>query len=480
MLASLLGIGFILDNIFIGNEQRCRIDKFINENSGHKSIIERFLRAISAAHYIVFTRYFGGPINSWKFMKASCFLSLFSLILVLLLQFLFSTSWPQFKLEEYQIIIFIIVIISNILIDYISIAQTKIFVEAAFASQSIFRTMLFMVADIIVTMNIFILWYAVFIAVVVIIVTSAPREGIYARLQQDWVESRPKIVGSQLHPNIYEGSFTGALFEEDGLSPSEVKVYFEVSSESLIPKIDEMVFQALPLLNVQIQEMEVIEGSILATRLNNGVKDYDPMQFLYAPKDRVERDREKKIQAYNVNVSGGAHSIMQFYMLYTNSFILADIIEDTFPSFLYEGFNFLNAANVLSNYFTIGYGGNEVLLCISGGGILRFGYDRGLQGAFKDKCDEYVTVSIVFARGLNNQLAGLGRSLNEKLILFNTLFITTLLPTLLMYLSIITVFFLKSINWLMLSRVPKIKKQITAYPFSFILSVGYVVYVLTS
>ena len=71
------------------------------------------------------------------------------------------------RFDRLQVLVVAAFVLFNICFDYFTIIQTKIFIEASISAKSIFRSLIFIGSDLLVTMNTFILSYAIFVLIVI-------------------------------------------------------------------------------------------------------------------------------------------------------------------------------------------------------------------------------------------------------------------------------------------------------------------------
>jgi hypothetical protein len=123
---------------------------------------------LNEANNIAFGRFFSERMFGLRFIVASTVLSSSSFLLVVAIQSFFVVedfSWLTFN--KYQIAVVAFFFLFNLIFDYASFVQTKLFVDSARLSGSAFRALLLLGSDIIVTINIFILAFSVFLLAVI-------------------------------------------------------------------------------------------------------------------------------------------------------------------------------------------------------------------------------------------------------------------------------------------------------------------------
>src|SRR5690606_6564521 len=114
------------------------------------------------------SRFLSDDFLTFRFFRSILFISCISVFTLIAYQAIFNpetTGIVQFSSR--QIIALIAFSLFTILFDYITIVQTRIFIDASIEQRSPFRAIVLVFSDIIVTINIFILLFSAFLISVI-------------------------------------------------------------------------------------------------------------------------------------------------------------------------------------------------------------------------------------------------------------------------------------------------------------------------
>jgi len=156
---SALSGGFALDHIFGSFSQQPL--NLSNKKFFYRGIAHDYME-------IVYHTIFGSFGANFFTIKYASRAFLFSILVSLTVVFAFYIIHPSTVVNYIQsprhIIIIVVVIFGNGMIDWLSIFQTQILLKAALDAESKFQSLLFLFADIVVSLNFFILIYAAIVA----------------------------------------------------------------------------------------------------------------------------------------------------------------------------------------------------------------------------------------------------------------------------------------------------------------------------
>ncbi|WP_158498650.1 hypothetical protein [Martelella endophytica] len=421
------------------------------------SLNTRFSNFLKRAYSIIFGRFFSKSIFSFGFIFSAAIISLFSFAIVITFQTnLYPQIFSEIKYDSTQIILIISFILFNVIFDYFTIVQTKVFIEASLKSNTISRSILFIASDLIVTMNTFILAYAAFLLLVVQVFISYP---IQATVLVRESEPPTKITADEerrIFEEIenkeyrnkikYRGSMSGALFSEKDMSDLE-GLYFSYYStfDPSNPEIQASIIASLASLNISNFDMNQITDEREVLNIENQLKQLD--QRLYLITDQNDEMRE----IYNVtfDVDGSVLKNGSLDPAYTSAFLLADELEDGFPASLIGPIGLPRLSSLIQSVVSPAYNPLPTAICFErrlpiGRMLLS---EQGIE--LISRCEDFITFDFVWVNSLDTDLALVGRNLSPYRIPFNTLLVTSMLPTAFFYLSII----LLAIATLLFSKV---------------------------
>jgi len=159
-------VGIFFDQVLIKREQRLQISKLLSSPRSRVPFHDAFYRYINLINDSVFRRFFSAPFLSFKYFVATSALSTAFLLIVLLVQFLSSpASFPPLLDTPTKKLALTVCFLSNLIIDWVSIGQTQTFFIISAKLGSIRESALLIASDFILTINFFILIFSVTLAV---------------------------------------------------------------------------------------------------------------------------------------------------------------------------------------------------------------------------------------------------------------------------------------------------------------------------
>jgi hypothetical protein len=459
-------VGALLDSVFISAQEREQISKYLESGTKDITVTQRFSKFLNRAHSIIFGRFFTGKLFSRSFVASAAVVSVVSFSLVLGTQFyLFPEQFSQLSWNNIQIWIFIAFIGFNILFDYVTIIQTKVFIEASLTSPSIFRALVFIGADLIVTMNTFILSYAIFIIIVVQFFVGSPEQVTivldesqpsYERNLASELSFLGDLQDSTFIDELaYKGSVRSVLFAQG--NPEGAKrsvIYYYSNFDSSTPTTDAYILSALSNIPVSGLTLTVVKDGDTYQEYRNALGSVTPELSFRDESDDADNIPELDTSELLVMDFSANPSVVRngsINAAYTSSFVLTDNLEDGFPASITQSSELPRLSELIEATVASPINDGPRAICFRDGiPTIRFQITSRTVNYFED-CTEFIVVALYWANRLDKDLALVGRHTQGYRVPFNTLLITSILPTAFFYVSIIllaisTLIFSKAIS----------------------------------
>ncbi|MCA1457106.1 hypothetical protein I6F35_28525 [Bradyrhizobium sp. BRP22] len=185
-------LGGTFDKILTTNETRSKISAFLQRSrvTGERNLFAY----IALVNETVFRRYFSSPFFSWRYFLTCTVVSLLSLLVILVAEVLAhgSAAFREIELDESQVLILAACIVVNIIVDWLSIGQTQVFFEISAQQTRLSRAVILIVADFILTINVFTMLYAQPIGL---------GAYLYGAIAQDDVRVSVSVTAREAEPN---------------------------------------------------------------------------------------------------------------------------------------------------------------------------------------------------------------------------------------------------------------------------------------
>ncbi|NDW43667.1 hypothetical protein [Ruegeria sp. PrR005] len=452
---TLTGLGLFFDQVLIGKEEREKISNYLEANADPSSLTEKFLRFLTLSHTVVFGRFFSAKLLSGSFFLSALVISLVSFSLVTAVQVYMNPaaiSGVRFDATQYLVIAAFVTF--NVFFDYFTIVQTKIFIEASLSAKSIFRSVLFIASDLIVTMNTFILFYAAFVLAVVQFFLAPEVDLIFAREKETTgelfeIEEPPEFLlkagADELANRItYWGNFSAIVATDmDAKDHEEVTIYYYSTFKPNAADIQPLLLTTLPRLNVEFSsgfsELNKENGGTLVELASTQLRDELGYRDTVEPPEDGGEQQEGDARAFEAAdfvVDGSVVKASSLSAAYTATFSRTDFLEDAFPVSL-SNLEIVPLTRFVSETASAELGNNPVALCLlENGGAIRILLSSEVIHDFS-VCEEVIAVEFIWHWALSRDLSTIGRDLNDRIAPYNTLLITSLLPTFLFYAAII-------------------------------------------
>jgi hypothetical protein len=438
------GLGTLLDSVFVSKEERERIEKYLESGTKDLTLNVRFSHFLFHAHAIVFGRFFSGRLFSLKFFCSAAMISLISFLTTISLQiYFFPEQFSQIRFDATQYILFAAFIAFNIIFDYATIIQTKIFIEASIAAKSIFRALVFIGSDLIVTLNTFILSYAFFVLLIVqvfiadrkeatvILSDSPPAETIDQSTPKG---SLAKYVDRDFMDKVkFFGGINGALMpNRDRENAKNITVYYYSSFDPQDARLQGAILTNLSALNLTNLDLEQVENP-------QELQEYT--ETLMRTRSELQRQlnkdsEDRKVFLLSFSVDGSVIEKGSMTGAYTAAFYLTDQLEDAFPLSLLSPLELPLVSTLIEASAASPYPGLNLAICFENGTPVSRMLISEETIEVLNSCQEFVLVENFWVNAFEKDLALIGRDTEGYRVPFNTLLITSVLPTAFFYLAI--------------------------------------------
>ncbi|MCB2095794.1 MAG: hypothetical protein KDE11_15445, partial [Rhodobacteraceae bacterium] len=441
---------------------------------------------LSVSHSIVFDRFFSGNLFSRSFFASALVISITSFSVVVALQlYFYPTALAGVRFDFLQISLIFSFIAFNVLFDYFTIVQTKIFIEASISAKSIFRSILFIASDLMVTMNTFILAYAFFILLVV-------QYFVWPQVHLSYVRehnAESNATALREPPNYlteigtpealdrlrFSDNFSGALVDDGAAGdPIAVEVYYDTT-------LDPRAVDLQTLLLSNISRLQVTQTVDFKEYSGDGEEDLARFIGVLTRVARwvrfaaeLEGDQLPAIEATPLVVSGNISGLGGLDAAYTMTFNQTDALEDGFPASIFGSLEVVELRRFVADTISNERLPAPMAICIfDDGSMTRFNITNESIASLND-CPNFITTEFLWRRSLSMNFSTAGRDLDNRIVPYNTLLITSLLPTLLFYIVILLMAFATFIFSYIIKSTQRLKTYFLRAPLTitcFILAV---------
>ncbi|MBD1544910.1 hypothetical protein [Roseibium aggregatum] len=467
-----------MDTVLVGKVEREKIEKYLDNSNPDLTLTVKFLNFLEMAHSIVFGRFFSGQLFSKSFFLSAFLVSITSFTIVAAFQiYFYGETLGGVNFDRTQILLIASFIIFNVIFDYITIIQTKIFIEASLSAKSIFRSLVFIVSDIFVTINTFILSYAFFSMLVVQFFVWSTVELRYIR-SKPFGENASKIAEIPNYLSRFDRAdifkrlnfsddFSGLIVPNSDTSAyQDINVYYNSTLDPRNTDLQPLIISSISRLKVFIKsEFRDMSGSeaekysrTIATKtgINKWLRDAD------IPDD----SKLKPVEEIRFSVSGQIATAHDLDTAYSMSFKQADELEDGFPMSVFGNLGVLRLDQFVADTLSNEYPQSPIAVCLfENGAVSRFYLTKATAGLLED-CSDFLTVNFVWHWSLTRDLSVVGRNLSDRIVPYNTLLITSLLPTITFYVVIAILAFITLLFSYVIKGTKHLKKYFLRAPFS--------------
>lgn len=495
ILATITGFGIALDRIFITPHMREMIEDYLTVPRSSRTWFEGYKEVLSISEVVVFERHFSGKVVGGQFLKSAFFVSTVSFTAAIAIQYIFFSEFlPHFVFSTAQIATVASFFLFNLAMDVVTIAQTRAFIRASVSSDRPFDSIIFFGSDIIVTLNIFILTYAAFLLVLVQFFTL-PAQVASVRVTADkWIEAdggiydagtvSEDLVETRIFYSLSasDDNATGRfdILSTDPVSPMEAVNFLHflyggsLSITELNPYFTEEIADVVGS-NLRVNLLRLDDRSI-AMADPASFPNYDPNRDTILP--RLSVDLELALVGVKPNLGN-------IDGLYTPAFATVDALEDNFPYAMFNSTGWVSMEDFISIYAREQFAGptQAVVLCEKDDGysfLIKADdvFDEATHEILTAECDQS---HIVRSRDwISNRqiLTSFGRGVGVYLP-FSAMFITSMLPTFLLYVVMVGVAVSTYVHRALVGRLTKLGVFIIQQPigfFCFLLGISAVAY----
>lgn len=373
IIGGFAALGALFDNVFTSEQTRVRISLFLKRQSGQFE--DSFFAYLAIINEAIFKRFFSAPFISLRYFTTCAILSLSSLLVIASLQIIFfgADDLAAIDFTQRQIFVFFACLVTNIVIDWISIAQTQLFFEISETQTRISHAMVLIASDLILTINFFTLLYAQPLAYGLIAYGALPdyiqwKASITSTKLELDENTRPTFEISKFLPDnqpIYYTTYRIELPEQPGEPPATTRLTITSNTEAFTIKD---VFQvASSALKANLK----IESQYFEISADNDDVDAKPEKKLY---DQRGTENWKKLEGTDnaEEFNTGTITVPAFSIdwwgyrryAYTASYKEIDEMQDGFPSSALSQPTFLSVGRLMSEYLALaGTQTNKIFGC---------------------------------------------------------------------------------------------------------------------
>lgn len=437
------GVGIFLEKVFITDNEKGKISAYLENGGSNQSLTQRFSNFLEMAHSIVFGRFFSVKLFTWSFLFSAAIVSLVSFLLVISIQiYLFPVLFNDININATQVVLVVAFILFNVAFDYFTIIQTKVFIEASLGAKSIFRAIVFIASDLIVTMNTFILCYAFFILLVVQVFIATPKSAtLVISDSQDTIEfdSKDELFLREFQDQeftkrvMFRGDASGALFSEElSNKPEYASVYYWATFDLGPAELKASLLTNLTNFNLSWPKVSVIESGDVYAKFTEILSDVKT--GVQSDISKGDQQTERLVRV-DFDVDGSVFHNGSLQSSYTASFHLANQLEDGFPASIAGPLEPPSLSKLILNATTSPIIADPTVVCFEEGiPTTRFFLIEGNYERL-NRCNDFAIVELFWSNALDKRFALVGRDVDGYRVPFNTLLITSMLPTAFFYLS---------------------------------------------
>jgi hypothetical protein len=293
-------------------------------------------------------------------------------------------------------------------------------------------------------MNTFILAYAFFILLIVQLYIAPTTD---LRLIRDKstsanvteITETPEYLSETGNTNELErlkfsDNFHGLLGPKSGTSDLQpFRIYYQSTIDPRQHDLQALIVSSITKLKVTTdgafepvpdqEEIELRKLVFLEAGLNKYIRD------LETPSE----DDLPRIEQLHIQATGRISSLRDLDAAYTSTFSQTDAVEDGFPVSIFGSLELLDLKQLVGDTVLSEADATGIALCIfHNGGVVRFPITPETLD-FLENCKDFVTLENIWQWGLTRALGTLNRDLEDRIVPYNTLLITSLLPTFLFY-----------------------------------------------
>lgn len=372
-----------------------------------KGSLTKFL---TVAHQKLFIRYFGDKPLSAKYIYRCVIFSLLSTIIVIVLQYISNGDEVlKFFSNEYQLYFFISLAVFNIVFDWVSIFQTQVFLQFAYMSRSIFRSIIALFADVILTINAFVIFYSIFIFLSLFVLVYMQNH----EFDDKTAKVDIKVSSVPTSPEKSDIRFVGwaGLVGEESYSSKVLSA--SVSNDLDGPEILD-VFERLDFFkNFRVTSILLVTA-------------YGPYDYSSISEFREADLPWSEIQNYNMYLTGSIEKIeYNFSVAYPAIYVSVDAVENQLWDYINPYFFFTTPLSSFVDHYEDKHLNFNVYICKEK----------------KDECgDDAYFFEYLDYRGQTSSILEIGSFFGGLEAPINTLFISSIFTNLILYFLIFSFF----------------------------------------
>lgn len=443
-LSVFLAFGVFLDQVLLGRQGRAQLRSYLRKPpSGEWST--SFIDFLTQADKLVFGRFFSTRFLSKRFMLSSLFLSTGSFLIAVTSQFaLYTGDAVTISISKKQIIVILFLFIANVIFDYLSIIQTKVFLDLAILSRSVIKSLLIMFSDLIVKINLFIIAFSAVLLPVIFLFT--------------YVSQEVSVILATTEDSSGKAESAGGHLAQRYLVAPEVAKEIKIASPQIALESEGELNQAYMI----IYRSPNMDEAYVISEFLRSVEEVDAVQ-ISATKESASRYAEvlkiedqvankiiTKVDKIDLLVSLRARSLSDLNRQYTAMFLNVDRIEDAFPASLFANGAFISMDKLIGD--AVSALGDLWFLCKDGSYVTSGFAQDGLD---LSGCSEVAFINsqstLQFFESFPAQILTHGRGFSNVWVPYTTLFITSMIPTFFVFVGSLLLAFV-IIIWRILRR----------------------------
>jgi hypothetical protein len=357
--------------------------------------------------------------------------------------YFFPEQFSQIRFDATQYAILAAFIAFNILFDYATIIQTKIFIEASLTAKSVFRAVVFIGSDLLVTMNTFILSYALFILLVVQVFVADTKAAsiilLDASKAQEIDPPTPQRFLSEYAGRAFvdrirfDGQISGALMpsRDQGQAEQTFALYYS-TFDPQDAQIQAAVLANLTNLNLTDMDVEEVQDE-------QTIEEYK--ETLLGTRSELQRAvyadaEEGTLYLFSFGVDGSVVRNGSLQAAFTASFYLTDQLEDGFPISLLGPMELPSLNSLIEDTVGTPITDFPTAICFDNNApVGRFQISQRTVDLL-ERCTDFILFQFIWQGAFDRELALVGRDTDGYKVPFNTLLITSILPTAFFYVAI--------------------------------------------
>ncbi len=216
IVTAFLTLGALLDSVLTTKVAKKRILNFLSGHAKHKQK-PITLEIISVAYQAIFSRFFSSKFLSIRFFVRSAIISLMFVTVYTAVVSLFEpNSFASIDFNNsHQALVIIVALVTNVVVDWITIGQTKVFFSVASKVERPAHALLLIGADVIVTINLFTLLFSQVVAYLLILSVQFG----------DSIQIKSQTIGVWNKPDLAESI---AAAEYDSFGVKQLKDFYRI------------------------------------------------------------------------------------------------------------------------------------------------------------------------------------------------------------------------------------------------------------